>query len=255
MTAPLTVSRPLPVDTTLITTEPLKLLLGAAPIALANRRIICLYGQSGCGKTVALDVLANTLGVRVVTVILDRGSTDKQVIEHLYQAVRGATGPVPNSVRRAEMMAHLRRLLAAGDTVLMVDEAQNASLRALELVRQLHEDPTSRCGLVVAGVNLAEKLEREEMLNNRIGLRVAFPPLTGDQLVSILGQLHPVLAQMPVPLLRATDDEYCHGQLRRWVEVLEWLLAVTDTGKKKPTRAHVEQALYFLTAERVRLRP
>jgi hypothetical protein len=166
------------------------------------------------------------LRIRVVTVILDKGDTDKQVIEHLYQAVRGQTGPVPRWVRKAEMIAHLRSDLAGKDVVLMVDEAQNASLRALDLVRQLHEHPTSRSGLVVAGMELREKLAREEMLNNRVGLRVEFQPLTDTKLVATLHAMHPTFAAMSPALIQAVDDEHCHGQLRCWATFLEWILAM-----------------------------
>ena len=251
----LTVSRPLPANTTLVETEPLRVLLAAAPVALKNRRIICVSGDSGCGKSVALDVLKHQLDVPVATVILDRGSTDKQVIEEIYKAVHRQPGPMHSSIRKAEMMAHLRSTLANEQVVLMVDEAQNASLRALELARQLHEDPTSRCGLILSGVNLSEKTAKEPMLHSRIGMHVTFHPLTDGALIDVLRKLHPHLAALPDELIFDIDDSYCRGGLRRWVVFLEWLLAVTGDGTRKPGRKDVEKALTIMTSTAPQLTP
>lgn len=236
----LTVSQPLPAGCNLLTTSAIRRLAVGAPIALANRRIVCVSGPTGCGKTVALDVLANVLadaGKRVVTVLLHRRLSDRQVIAHIYKAIHGIDGDLPASTRRDEIMTHLRHDLAGSNIVIQLDEAQNASLGALELLRMLHEHPTAGCGLVVAGVNLDRKLAADPMLNNRIALRVRVEPLAGATLTASLAELHPLLGSYEPHLLEAADRELCHGQLRLWTMLLEWLHAYGASVDDDPATA------------------
>lgn len=253
-----TLSRPLPHGSTLLATDPLKTLLAAAPAALANRRIVAVSGNSGCGKTVATEVLATRLRQRVVFVALDRGITDKQVIETIYCAVAGNDTGIASRTRRAELMLHLRHLIAKAPLVLMLDEAQNASLNALELARQLQEHPSANCGLVIAGVNLDSKLEREPMLENRIALRVRFDRIHDEDLAGTLAALNPMLGAYPDQTLLAANAEYCRGELRRWAQVIEWLHKLGATGDPDPVdvearRRKLEQALTLCTGRQVLL--
>lgn len=248
----LSCSIPLTPGSVLTLTEPLELLLGAAPIALANRRIICVDGQPGCGKTVALDVLANNLTRPVVTLSLNGNLSDKQVIEHVYRAIQGGC---TSRLTRDNMMSALRQRLAGSELVLMVDEAQKASVKALELLRQLHDDPRTKCGLILSGANMQRLLAKEEMLESRVGLRVRFPRLDGNQLIPTVTAAYPVLASLEEWVLRETDRLYCQGRMRAWAEIYEWVRSKTNNGARVATRRDLEFALRLLTSEEMVLRP
>ena len=236
---------PLPAGTALLALDPLKRLLATAPIALANRRIIAVSGNSGCGKTTAVKVLAARLRERVVFATLDRRDTDKQVIEKIYNALAGTDTAIGSRTRRAELMLHARHLIAKEPLVLVLDEAQNASLDALDLVRQLQEHPSANCGLIISGVDLYPKLAREPMVDNRVALRVTFENMTETALPGILAALSPELASYPPHTLLAANAEYCHGELRRWVQLVEWLHGLRIGAATTPAGRHkkLEQAV------------
>ena len=245
-------STPLTEGSVLTRPEPLELLLIAAPIAMANGRIICVDGQPGCGKTVSLDVFANNLTRPVVTLSLSGNLTDKQVIEHVYEAIQGGS---TLRLSRDNMVSSLRQRLVGSELVLMVDEAQKASLKGLDLVRTLHDDPRTSFGLILSGVNMGRLLAKEEELESRVGLLVPFVRLTGDELVPTVTAAYPLLASLEGWLLRETDRLYCHGRLREWAEVYEWVRSKTNNGAREPVRRDVENALRLLTAQQMVLRP
>lgn len=243
-------TRPLPAGCALLPTEPLRLLVLAAPTAIENKRIVCVSGSAGCGKTVALDVLANDLTLRnagrVVPVELLHSATDKQVISSLVTAVTGA--PVLTRISAGDLSIFLRHLLAAERIILMIDEAQHASNRALEVVRQVHEDPTSRSGLVLAGLGLIERLAKQPTLDSRVGLRVKFAPVDDQQLIPLVQALHPLLRTLSAERIYQINDKFADGSLRHWTQVLEWLVAITPAGQA-PGEEHIRQALALATGE------
>ncbi len=103
-------------------------------------------------------------------------------------------------------------------------------MRALELVRELHEHPTSRFGLVLAGVDIRRKVGREPMLKSRVGLCIPYARLHGDALVTFLRQMSPVWTSYDAGLLQDTDDLSCRGDLRQWVILAEWVRSMTGNG-------------------------
>lgn len=213
----------------LLPTTALRLLIWGAHTAITNHRIVCVSGQSGCGKTVALDVLANDLAARglgrVVQIELFDSTTDKQVIAQLLAAVTGER--VNPRHTTGDHALRLRKYLADEPVVLHIDEAQHASVQALQIVRQINDDPTSKSGLVLAGENLKSKLAKHTTLANRVGLQVNFGPIDEDQLGPTIRALHPALKDLSDAQITFINDKFAVGTLRSWVVILEWLIART----------------------------
>lgn len=228
----------------LVLTPQLNKLLLAAPVAIANRRIICIDGPTGSGKSLSLDVLASSTDTRVVSVKLNDSHTHKGVVEELCKAIEPGVAVFEGYTR--DLMAHLRARTSNADLVIMIDEAQKAPMRALELVRELHEHPTSRFGLVLAGVDIRRKVGREPMLKSRVGLCIPYARLHGDALVTFLRQMSPVWESYDAGLLQDTDDLSCQGDLRQWVILAEWVRSMTGNGTTTPTPEHLRQAVDFL---------
>ena len=226
-----TMPRDIPLDApgcALVLTRPLRKLLTAAPIAIANRKIIVLDGPEGAGKSCSLEVMAANVESRVVTVKLEDQMSAREVLEAIYAALRGLHHPLPEHERRSELMMHLRTELTDADVILMVDEAQKAPLRALELVRTLHEHRGLQFGLVLAGADMNRKLSREPMLRSRVGLLVPYPRFEQHELVEFLHGMYPPLTQLAVADLVACDELLCRGDLRMWVALVQWIQAAAD---------------------------
>ena len=228
---PMHTTRPLPARCTLLPTPALKLLIHGAHTAIINRRIVCVSGQSGCGKSVALDVLANDLthrGLgRVVRVELFDSTTNKQVITQLLEAVTGER--VNSRHTTADHALLLRKVLAEAPVILTIDEAQHAKISALQIVRQINDDATSRSGLVLAGIDLQAKFAKHPTLTNRVGAWSNFNPID-DDLIKTIRALHPTLARLSDAQITFIDDRFAHGTLRQWVVLLEWLTDTTNNG-------------------------
>lgn len=134
---------------------------------------------------------------------------------------------------------------------MVIDEAQNASNDALEMIRHIHMDPDATWDLVIAGVDLQERLRRERKLASRVGHWALFRPLEGDELVHVLHQLHPVLADVDPELLLWVDGVGCQGVLREWVKVTVAVSRLAGGGK--PSKDHFRHALKGLTGEHGKL--
>lgn len=236
--------------TRLVTTEPLDVLLAMAPVVFDAGYIVALDGPAGCGKTTALTALVGSIDTPVHSVSLDPRTGDKDVVKQLHGAVIGR--PIGRKVLRTDMLAELRQVLAGQPRVIIVDEAQNARIAALEMIRILHMDPTAAWHLVLSGAGLDKHLTAEKMLKSRVMHWARFEPLTADQLPGVLAQLHPLLASFDPDLLVAADRVACRGVLREWVKLLIALQTLTSAGTK-PGRAVLEMALQSTTGRVVKL--
>lgn len=236
--------------TSLVRTEVLGILLDMTPIVFPAGGIVALDGPAGCGKTTALTALATSLDTPVTSVSLDPRSTDKDVIKLLHSAVSGR--PASAKLLRTDMLAELRVSLAGAERVIIVDEAQNAGIAALEMIRTLHMDPTASWNLVLSGADLDKRLTAERMLRSRVMHWARFAPLASEALHAVLAGLHPLLAQLDPDLVAAADRAACHGVLREWVKVLVVLQALADRGGTVG-RVLLQQALQATTGREVRL--
>lgn len=239
-------------DADLAPTRSLQLLLTAAPIVLSSGGIVACDGVPGVGKTTAVTQLIARHAGDSEFVSLEPRSTDKNVIEQVYRRFVPPDTDTTGT-RRAEMQFRLRYLLASATDLVVIDEAQNAGLAALEMIRHLHEQPTSHWGLVLSGVGLEKKLAKEPMLADRVDLRIPFTPLTGDDLYSALSAMQPVLAAIPHTLVDAVDAKFCRGILRPWVKVMRWLIQFGCTADQPPTKEQLEQALLLVSGRQIRL--
>jgi len=235
--------------TKLVMTETLDAMLVLAPFMLEDRFIVALDGPPGCGKTTALTTFLQRRSVERFPITLNPGSSDKDVVRQLYDAVVRRT--VASNVRRVDLLAELRTSLASRECLVVIDEAQNASNSALEMIRHLHMDPLAKWHLVIAGVGLQERLAREEKLASRVGHWALFRPLAGDELLSVLKQLHPVLADADDDTLLAVDQVACRGILRQWVKLTSLLRRLTNG--QTPTRVNFHAAIAGITGSKVTL--
>ena len=147
---------------------------------------VVITGEIGCGKTTLIETFLHELQNDVIVAQINQ--TQVSSIEFL-QSVLVQLGFKPFQMKKAELLANLREFVLEQyehdrKVVLVVDEAQNLSLRVLEEVRLLSgvdstKEKTLR--IILAGQpELNDKLDAPELeqLAQRIRLRFHLPALT-----------------------------------------------------------------------------
>lgn len=82
----------------------------------------------------------------------------------------------------------------------------------------LHDHQRTNFGLLlVGGDGCWEVLSREPMLRSRVHRRVAFRPMTGQEVLEVLPRWHRLYRDQDPELLGFNDDVFGHGQFRNWV--------------------------------------
>ncbi len=149
---------------------------------------VVITGEIGSGKTTLIETFLRELTPDVVVAQINQ--TQVSAVEFL-QAVLAQFGFSPFNMKKAELLATLNGFLieqyAAGRRVLLiVDEAQNLSLRVLEEIRLLSGVETTKekvLRIILAGQpELSEKMNAPELVQlvQRVRLRFHLTALSAD---------------------------------------------------------------------------
>jgi DNA transposition AAA+ family ATPase len=148
-----------------------------------RRKMALLYGAPGSQKTHALRHLVIELNRRETAagtrnrayrVYVSQGISPRDLLRRICEQ---ASVPVGGSVQAC--LSHLRHAFRGRQIVLVLDEAQHASLEVLHTVRELNdEDPNA--GILIAGSHsIAQMLDQHaiklEQLDSRIKRRAELP--------------------------------------------------------------------------------
>ena len=154
-----------------------------------HKGFILLTGEIGTGKTTLLRTLLSRLdGNTASAFVFDTTLPFEGLLEYMLEDF-GVAKPGESHVQRLIALSNflIERRRAGQNTVLVLDEAQNLDLRALEQIRLLSNFETSTeklLQIVLTGQpELLDKLDRPELrqLKQRISLRYRILPLTAEQ--------------------------------------------------------------------------
>ncbi len=151
---------------------------------------VIITGEIGAGKTTLIETFLRELNSDVVVAQINQ--TILSPVEFL-QSILVQFGFQPYQMKKVELMSTLCNFLieqySAGKRVLLIiDEAQNLSLKVLEEVRLLSGLETTKdkvMRIILAGQpELNDKLDRPEMaqLTQRVRLRFHLTPLSNEDI-------------------------------------------------------------------------
>jgi len=155
-----------------------------------RKGFILLTGEIGTGKTTLLRTLLSRVdGNTASAFVFDTTLPFEGLLEYILEDF-GVAKPGESHVQRLIALNNflIERRRAGQNTVLVLDEAQNLDLHALEQIRLLSNFETDTEKLLqillVGQPELLDTLDRPELrqLKQRIGLRCRLLPLTAKQI-------------------------------------------------------------------------
>ncbi|MEV5599431.1 ATP-binding protein [Streptomyces sp. NPDC052496] len=180
--------------------------------------IVCVYGDPGHGKTVAvhpaLRLLPRRIPVHRALVAV------KPALPQLRAALLTAFG-LPATALTNRTDAADRALLQAFQApgVLVIDDVQRIATPELDYLRLLVDAPTTRTSLVLCGAGAERTLARAPALASRVLTWQQVPRLDTDQIPAVLRLFHPLWdAATDADLLHA-DATWAKGNFRTWAKI------------------------------------
>jgi hypothetical protein len=200
--------------------------------AYAQGRFVCVLGGAGVGKTFAVHTAARRLG-ELLPLDLRAQPTPADLRAALHRAL-GLGGEAPADPGIADTL--IRRALAEGPRIVVVEDADRLSASCFEYVRFLHDDlPQGLCVVLIAQARGERSLRAQRMLATRTAGWPCIWPLTRDQVPQAVVALHPLWQSVAPGDLKALDARLADGCLRRWVVLtLHTQRALAATGAKEP---------------------
>jgi DNA transposition AAA+ family ATPase len=195
--------------------------IATTAVTAKDPMIAGFFGDPGTGKTHALQHFCANSGVESIYVTASTSPQRKEIYEEILLAT---TAQVPDDSSRG-LRRRCNEVLAERRRILVVDEAQNLTLQWHNQLRNLHDEADADFALLLAGgTNAARTLQRDQQLWSRVAMRTTFEALGGQELLNVLAELHPVLANTEDSLLMEIDARDCTGNLRNWTSVLKLAL-------------------------------
>ncbi|WP_328655563.1 AAA family ATPase [Streptomyces sp. NBC_00334] len=204
----------LPAGAQLVRTSSVRAVAEAVGQAMATQGAVCVFGDPGRGKTVAVRMALGQVppGWKVTWVPVPV----RPSVAGMRRAVFDALG-LPGRFPHTSALADAAVAEALGEArVLVVDEAQRLPVPCLEYLQSLWDHPGTRITLVLVGAGSERALSRLPQLASRIGAWQEVPRLTGAEVVAVVTGFHPLWRTVPAPDLTWIDRSCAHGTFRTW---------------------------------------
>ncbi|MFC7310809.1 AAA family ATPase [Streptomyces monticola] len=185
---------------------------------IAARGIVCVYGDPGHGKTVAVHQALCLLPRR--TPVHRALVAVKPALPQLRAALLTAFGlPVKALTSRTDAAdrALIDALQAPG--VLVVDDVQRIAAPELDYLRLLVDAPTTQTSLVLCGAGAERTLARAPALASRVLTWQQVPRLEPAQVPGVLRLFHPLWDFATDADLLYADETCAQGNFRTWAKI------------------------------------
>ncbi|QXE32922.1 ATP-binding protein [Streptomyces sp. GMY02] len=183
-----------------------------------------MYGDTGLGKTVAVEQALHLLPGRVPVwrAVVGVGPGLPQVRAALCEALGLPSGSLTHRAGPADQ-ALVEALAEPG--VLFLDDAQRLSPPVLDYLRQLWDSPGCAAALVLCGAGSERALARAAAMRSRVLTWHQVSRLDPEDVPRTLGLFHPVWEDAdPAGLVRA-DEQTARGNFRTWAKITSHVCA------------------------------
>jgi DNA transposition AAA+ family ATPase len=190
-------------DAEVLATRHLLMTRQALSDVLESEAMGAIVGPAGLGKTFAIEHAIETRAEPVIKLAFEARPTMRLIADRLLHALTGS----PGRGTRFAMTDQLMNRLSERRQLVVIGEAQNLNRDCFEYLRHLHDDPATRFALLFdGGDGCWEVLAREPMLRSRIYRRVAFAPLTDQDVITLIPGYHPIYSSADPKLLTLIDE-------------------------------------------------
>ncbi|WP_424920066.1 AAA family ATPase [Streptomyces sp. wa1064] len=233
----------LPTGAQLVRTSSVRAVAEAVGQAMAAEGAVCVFGDPGRGKTVAvrmaLSVVPAVWKVTWVPVPV------RPSVAGMRRAVFDALA-LPGRFPHTSALADAAVAGALGEArVLVIDEAQRLPVPCLEYLQSLWDHPGTRITLVLCGAGTERALARLPQLASRIAAWQEVPRLAAAQVAPVVTGFHPLWRTVPAEDLAWIDQSCAHGTFRTWAALTTHLqnalLTTADTSLDRALLARLCQ--------------
>ncbi|MEU0213815.1 ATP-binding protein [Streptomyces sp. NPDC006265] len=222
----------------LVSTRQVAGVVEAVGHTVAARGMCCVYGDTGLGKTVAVEQALHLLPGRVPVWRAVAGVAPglPQLRASLCEAFGLQSGALPH--RAGPASQDLMRALAEPG-VLFLDDAQRLTPPLLDYLRQLWDAPGCAAALVLCGAGSERALARASALRSRVLTWHQVGRLDESGVPQTLSLFHPVWAQADADDVARVDEQMARGNFRTWAKITSHVYAARE---RAPAR-HVDREL------------
>ncbi|MFE4653900.1 AAA family ATPase [Streptomyces sp. NPDC056707] len=208
----------------LVSTRQVAGVVEAVGHTVAARGIGCVYGDTGLGKTVAVEQALHLLPGRVPVwrAVVGVGPGLPQVRAALCEALGLPSGSLTHRAGPADQ-ALAEALAEPG--VLFLDDAQRLSPPVLDYLRQLWDSPGCAAALVLCGAGSERALARAAAMRSRVLTWHQVSRLDPEDVPRTLGLFHPVWEDADPGDLGRADEQTARGNFRTWAKITSHVCA------------------------------
>ncbi|MFF0451196.1 AAA family ATPase [Streptomyces sp. NPDC004609] len=204
----------LPAGARLVRTSSVGAVAEAVGQAMAVQGAVCVFGDPGRGKTVAVRMALHTVppGWKVTWVPVPV----RPSVAGMRRAVFDALA-LPGRFPHTSALADTAVAGALGEArMLVVDEAQRLPAPCLEYLQSLWDHPGTRITLVLCGAGTERAVPRLPQLASRIVAWQEVPRLDTAEATPVVTAFHPLWRTVPAPDLTWIDQSCAYGTFRTW---------------------------------------
>jgi hypothetical protein len=231
-------------DATTVPTSGFRLAEEAINVSVERRAMVVVHGDAGTGKTFAVEhAMLGLEDIETQWLKFPSRSTQKRVVGQLLKELTG----VAHGGDRYDMIDEALEVLAEKPRLIIVDEAQELSWEALELLRHLHDDRATQFGLALVGANGCwERISKYPPLESRVLRRVPFVSLSRGDILRFIPGFHPIYENTAEDVIGFVDHNFAKGNLRKWARFTVDAAAVCASREAGAVTTELATAVFLL---------
>ncbi|MCD4532507.1 hypothetical protein LRP67_00175 [Nocardioides sp. cx-169] len=205
-----------------------------ADFVVPRREVMLVHGALGTGRTTAVTAHLKSQPMPWHQVDLPPSQNAIKINTWLYRQVATKV-----DLPLRDLQDDLVEALSEQDRIVVVRHAERLTNEAAGQLQWLHAHPDTRFAMVLIGdESVGSAVQRDPLLAHAVTGTVQVKPLTDRVLLRVLQGLHPLFLNADPPLLSAIDAQVCHGNLGRWIKLLDRVRWLSEHDPAAPLGGH-----------------